>query len=161
MPSISTRQIRHKLCVKQLREMGAEVISVQGVMFFVKFNLESFKIVYLYRINKYNNYYLERIKPYPSPAGAFKTEEEVVDIIQIDVEQFKNAMNSKNFDLYIEIIKSLCNSVRKFEDLFLYYNVNRDELETIRAEVEKIKDVIEFAVEHDKRVYYKKEPDTL
>lgn len=161
MPFISTRQIRHELCVKQLREMGAEVISVQGVMFFVKFMLEDLKVVYLYRINTYNNYYLERIKPYPSTAGTFKTEEEVVDMIQIDIEQFKNAMKSKNFDLFIEIITTMCGAVRNFEDLFLYYNVTREELENIKKEIEKIKDIIRYATEHDKRVFLKKEPDTL
>lgn len=161
MTLISTRQIRHDLCLKQLREIGAEVTSVEGVMFFVKFNLDDFKIVYLYRINTYNNYYLERIKPYPSPGGTFKTEEEVVDMIQIDIEQFKNARKSKNFDLFIDIIESLCNSVRKFEDLFLYYNVTREELEKTKEEIDKIADVIDYAAKHDKRVYYKKDPDTL
>ncbi len=161
MAFVSTRQIRHELCIKQLREIGAEVMSVQGVMFFVRFDLEGFKIVYLYRINTYNDYYLERIKPYPSPGGTFKTEEQVVDMINIDVEQFRNAMNSKNFDLFIQIITKLCNAVRKFEDLFLYYNVSREELESIKKEVDNIEEVIDYAAKHDKRVYYKKEPDTL
>ncbi|MDI6706215.1 MAG: hypothetical protein QME73_08165 [Bacillota bacterium] len=161
MPFISTRQIRHELCLKQLREMGAEVIEVQGVMFFVKFQLDDLKLVYLYRIDKRNDYYLERIKPYLTPGGTFHTEEEVVDIIKIDVEQFENATKSKNFSLFLDITKSLSASVRNVEDLFLYYNVSREELVEIKDEVERIKEIILKAVKHDKRVYTDKEPDTI
>lgn len=161
MPFVSTRQIRHELCLKQLREMGAEVIEVQGVMFFVKFKLDDLKLVYLYRIDNNNNYFLERIKPYLTTGGTFHTEEEVVDMIKIDVEQFKNAMKSRNFDLFLEITKSLCDSVRNFEDLFLYYNVSREEVKTIKKEIDKIREAIRLAAEHDKRVYTAKEPDTI
>lgn len=161
MPFISTRQIRHELCLRELREMGAEVIEVQGVMFFVKFLVNDIKLVYLYRIDKRNDYYLERLKPYQTTGGTFHTEEEIVDIIKIDVEQYENAIKSNNFSLFLDITKSLSASVRNLEDLFLYYNVSREELVEIKDEVDRIKNIILKAVKQDKRVYTNKEPDTI
>lgn len=161
MAYMTIRQIRHQMCLNKLRDMGCEVISVQGVMFFVKYKLDNFKISYMYHVNKDNTYYLERIKPYVVSAGDLKTEEDVVNLIKIDIDQFKNAKNSKNFQSFIEVDTELSKTVRTFEDLFLYYNLSKEDTELVKEEIEKIKKLLKEVKDRSKRVFYDKDPENI
>lgn len=161
MAIMSSRLIRHQICIEELRQLGAKVISIQGIMFYIKFKIKDTKISYMYHVKTDNTYYLERIKPYFMSIGDYQSEEDVIDIIKIDLEQFKNAMNSKNFNEFIEVDKNIAKLVRYFEDLYLYYNVSKDDLGTIKDEVGFILDKIIEIKDRSKRVYHKKDPESF
>ncbi len=161
MTIMSSRLIRHQFCLDELRKLGAKVISIQGLMIYVKFKIKDTKIEYIYHIKPDNTYYLERIKPYVMAVGDFEREEDLVELIKIDTEQFKNAMGSKNFKDFIEIDEKISKLVRMFEDLYLYYNIPKDDLKDIKVEVDTILDKIIGIKNKSKRVYHKKDPESF
>lgn len=161
MPYMTIRQIRHQACLDKLRDLGCKVVSVQGVMFLVKYMLDDFKITYMYHINNDDTYYLERIKPYVVSAGDFETEEDVVKAIKIDIQQFKNAKQSKNFSSFIEVDTELAKTVNSFDDLFLYYNISREDTELIKDEISNIKNMLKEVKDRSKRVFYDKDPKSI
>ena len=155
MAIMSSRLIRHEICKDELKKLGARVIDIQGVMSLVKFVIEGTKITFIYHLNDDNTFYLERIKPYSMPIGDYTTEEEIVDVIKVDIEQFQNAMHSKNFSKFIEKL------VRLFEDLYLYYNIKKDDLNILDTEIHQLLSIIKNIKNNSERVYFKKDPDVL
>lgn len=144
-----------------LRQMGAEVTCFLGKQCFVKFNIEGYEITYTYNINLKNKYFLQRIKPYPMSAGVFETLKDVVEMIKIDKEQFENVIRSGKFDKFLEINKKILETARNLEDLFLYYKVDEDVFDDIFDQIEIIKNKISDNAVLEKRVYFKKDPETL
>ncbi len=161
MAYMTIRQIKHQMCINKLREMGCKVVNVQGVMFYVTYMLEDFKISYMYHIDTDNTYYLERLKPYVVAAGSFKTEEEVVKTIKIDIDQFRNAKKSKNFNKFIDVDTQISNTVRTFEDLFLYYNISSEDTEIIKDEIIRINDMLNEIRSRSERVFHEKDPESF
>lgn len=161
MAIVSSRLIRHELCKDELKTIGGKVIDIQGIMFLVKFNIKGNRISYAYHLNEDGSFFLERIRPYTLAVGDFKCEEDIVDVIKVDVEQFSNAMNSKNFNQFIEIDEHITKLVRLFEDLYLYYNISPEDLEVLDDSVDHVLDNIKNIMTHSKRVYTKKDPDVL
>ncbi|MDN5352238.1 MAG: hypothetical protein PWQ12_1158 [Clostridiales bacterium] len=161
MAIMSSRLIRHEICKDELRQMGARVISIQGVVYWVKFELQGIEISYAYHIIEDNTYYLERIKPYFMNIGHYTYEEEIVDVIRIDVDQFKNAMRSSNFDHFIEVDGHISKLVRIFEDLFMYYNIDKADLARLDASVDGVLEDIKDIMKHSTRVYTMKDPEVL
>ncbi|MCH4886162.1 hypothetical protein EZV73_01215 [Acidaminobacter sp. JC074] len=145
----------------KLRQMGADVEVVNSKLCYVKFNINGIDLSYVYNINKKNEYFLERIKPYPLPLKAYKCEEDVVDIIAIDIEQFKNVCSSKNVDDFIDFLKQMKLAVNKFEDLILYYNVSREDISEFQDILSNLNKKIDQSKEESERLYFKKNPDFL
>lgn len=141
-----------------LRQMGAEVILYHGLQCFVRFRIEGMEISYAYNINRKDKYFLQRLKPYSMPAGVFENVNDVVDAIKIDVDQFKNALKSKNFEKFIEINKEILKEVRVFEDFFLYYNVSSEVLDEISEDIKKVNEKLRESIEKSERVYFESEP---
>ena len=139
---MSSRLIRHDLCKEELQQMGAKVIDIQGIMFYVKFYLDDIKISYIYHLNTDNTFFLERIKPYSLAIGDYKTEEDIIEEIKVDIEQFKNAMKSHNFENFIEVDGKITQLARIFEDLYLYYNVKEESVNEIDKELYKLLDMM-------------------
>ena len=161
MAIMSSRLIRHEICKEELKRLGARVLDIQGIMFYVKFKINGTKISYVYHLNQDNTFFLERIKPYTCAIGDYDTEEAVVDTIREDIKQFKNAMNSTNFESFIEVDQHISKLVRLFEDLYLYYNVEKDDLKLVNEEINKVLDIINAVQERSERVYFDKDPDVL
>lgn len=161
MAIMSSRLIRHEMCKDELKSIGARVIDIQGVMTLVKFDLSGNKVSYLYHLNDDNTYFLERVRPYSMTVGNFENEEGIVDIIKVDIEQFRNAMQSKNFSNFIQIDYNISKLVRIFEDLYLYYNIEKEDLDILNNEVNLVLDIIKGIQRKSERVYFKKEPDVL
>ncbi|MBN2259518.1 MAG: hypothetical protein JW702_03185 [Clostridiales bacterium] len=161
MAIMSSRLIRHEICKDELKKLGARVIDIQGVMSLLKFNLDGTAISYIYHLNDDNTYFLERIKPYAMPVGEYDTEEEIVDTVKIDIEQFRNAMRSHNFSKFIEIDYNIAKLVRLFEDLYLYYNIKRENLDVLDNEIHLLLNIIKDIKNDSERVYFAKEPDVL
>ncbi|SHK43778.1 hypothetical protein [Paramaledivibacter caminithermalis] len=145
----------------KLVQLGAKVEQINSKMCYVKFDIEGFELAYVYNINKKGKYFLERIKPYPLPMREFKSESDVINIIKIDLEQFKNAVNSRNIDAFVTISTELNRTIKQFEDLFLYYNVPKIETQIIMGKISEIQKEIANTKENSERVYFTKDPDNL
>ncbi len=145
----------------KLRQMGADVKVINSKMSYVKFDINGFKVSYVYNINKHGKYFLERISPYPIALREFDDEDDIIEIIKIDLEQFRNAVKSHNIKSFIDINRRLSEVIKKFEDLFLYYNVPEEENTIIYEKLNEIEKEIEKTKNSAKRVYHKKDPDFL
>ncbi len=161
MAIMSSRLIRHEICKDELRSLGAHVLDIQGIMFYLKFKISGHKISYIYHLNPDNTYFLERVKPYSMVIGDFNTEEDIVDVIRIDIDQFKNAMNSHNFSKFIEVDNNISKLVRIFEDLYLYYNIEENDIDTLNKDLKNVLHTIKDIKSRSNRVYFKKDPDVL
>ncbi len=145
----------------KLGQMGGDFKVINGKTCYVKFNISGIEIAYVYNINKHGKYFLERVFPYPIAIREFNEEDAVIDLIKIDLEQFRNAAKSHNINEFIEINSRLNQTIKKFEDLFLYYNVPKNEVDTILSWVCDIDNEIEKIKSSAERVYNKKEPEFL
>lgn len=145
----------------RLRQMGAKVTLVNGKMCYVQFDIGGLEVEYVYNINNKGQYFLERIKPYPLPVRAFENESRVIEIIDIDLEQFRNASKSHNMPLFVELGKMFNDTAKRFEDLFLYYNVPSEVVQSLHEELAKANDIINECKASAERIYFKKEPDNL
>lgn len=155
---INAEAMQHSM---KLIQMGAKVNQVNSKMCYVAFEVGKIDLEYVYNINGKGQYFLERIKPYPLPMKVYEREEDLIDIIEIDVEQFKNAVNSHNIDEFICINSKLNETIKKFEDLFLYYNVAEIEAKKIVSKINEIQDMIKETKDVSERVYFRKEPDNI
>jgi hypothetical protein len=145
----------------RLVQMGAKVEQVNSKMCYIKFMVENVPVEYVYNLNKKNRYFLERIKPYPLPVRSFDAESDIVDLIEVDIKQFKSAVKSKNIDCFVGISKELNNTIKKFEDLFLYYNVPTMKAEAIMKKIQEIQDEITKTKDTSERVFFEKDPGNL
>lgn len=149
---------QHEMVLKQ---MGGEVLQLPSKCCYVRFQIGDFRLSYVYNINKSNRYFLERLKPYPLPLKEYENEEDVIETIKVDLEQFKNAANSKNIDSFIKINQELNQTAKAFEDLFLYFNVEKFHAESILNKIQEIKDEIKKTAEESEMIYNKSIPNYL
>ena len=161
MAIMSARLLRHEVCVDDLKKIGARVIDVQGIMFHVSFTINEQEIAFIYHLNPDNTFLLERVKPYFVQIGTYNKEENIVNAIKIDIEQFKNAMRSSNFNNFIKVDNHLSQLVRIFEDLYLYYNINNNQIGELDNNINDLLNKIKEMMKTSDRVFYKKEPDVL
>ena len=145
----------------KLEQLGGKVKIISSQMCYVKFDLSGFQIEYAYNVNKHGNFFLERIAPYPLPLREFDREDAVIEIIEIDLEQFRAAIKSHNIDAFIDINRKLTRTINRFEDLFLYYNVPTEEAQIIFQKISEIDEEIEKTKLTSERIYFKKEPENL
>ena len=145
----------------KLKQMGADVTVINSKLCYISFDLSGFKVSYVYNVNKKNRYFLERIKPYPLPLREFDSEDDVIEIIDIDLSQFKNAIKSHNIEEFINIARKLDNVFHKFEDLFLYYNLPEAEVKRLSDEILEFDRDIDRIKETSERICFDKEPEYL
>ncbi len=159
---LTSKVVLHKMYLDQLKEMGAEVIDIEGSMVFARFVLsDDFTVNYLYHRNPDNTYLLERIKPYQLTIGEYDSEETAVANIASDIDQIKNARNSNKFETFVETFKMLIKAKRDFDDLFLYYNVSGVDMQYIYDNIKLLSQSIYRTKEHSQRIYHKTEPQSL
>lgn len=147
-------------CIK-LKQLGAQVEVIRGIMHYVKFEIEDVKVKYVYHINKKGKYFLERCSPYPLNVGTYETQDDVIETIKHDISQIKNARNSKKFKKFIDLNKKVSDILRNFEDLYLYYNVSRVQVEKIATTIDDLQTLIHETKDMSERVYFDKDPDSL
>ena len=159
---LTSRIVLHDLSLEKLRDLGAEVIDIEGIMVFARFVLsEDFTVTYLYHRNPDNTYLLERIKPYQITIGEYENEETAVSNVISDMDQIQNARNSNKFNTFVDTFKMLIKAKRDFDDLFLYYNVNGSDMEYIYDNVKLLSQSIYRTKEHSERIYHKTDPQSL
>ena len=145
----------------KLIQMGAKVEQINSKMCYIKFLIEGIPVEYVYNLNKKNKYFLERIKPYPLAVRSFEKVEDIVNIIDVDIKQFRNVVKSKNIEGFFTINKELISTIKKFEDLFLYYNIPVEEVNSLKEKISEIQQQIAKTKETAKRVFFDKEPEYL
>lgn len=145
----------------KLQQMGAKVKVINSKLCYVNFHLDNMHIKYVYNINKNGNYFLERIKPYQMPVKEFTNEADVIEVISIDVEQFKNASNSHHVQEFIQTSETITNILKKFEDLYLYYNISTACMDKLVQKLDEFDQEIDKTKTNSERLYFKKDPETL
>ena len=138
-----------------LTQMGAQVKSIHGLMCFVRFTIHDTQLFYVYNVNAKNQYYLQRVLPYPIGAGVFTNPSEIVEFIGKDIKSFKNAAKSSTFDSFIDIHKKIHATVHEFENDFMSFNVPHDKMQQIDEELDKINLLLKEVEESSDRIVLK------
>lgn len=141
----------------RLHQMGAKVQVINSKLCYVSFDIGGFNIQYVYNVNAKGNYFLERIKPYPLPLKEFESEQDVIDVIEIDIEQFRNALRSHNIEEFIEFSRMLNRTLREFEELFLNYNIPKDGLDSLINKSNEMYQDIDDLKGKSKKLIFKKD----
>lgn len=155
---INAEVLEHSM---KLQQMGGQVNIINSKLCYVDFDISGFQLQYVYNINKKGNYFLERIKPYPLPLKEFENENDVVDIIAVDLEQFKNAIRSHHSSEFVDTGRLLIEVLKKFEDLYLYYNISTDNMQAMMEQLREFKGQLGKVKAESERLYFKKDPDNL
>ena len=127
----------------QLTQMGAKVQSLHGLLCYIRFTIEDMELFYVYNINMKNQFFLQRIKPYPVSAGTFTNPQDIVEYIRDDVKQFRNAYNSKVFSEFVSVNAELQRLVQDVEDVFLGYNVPIEKMHEISNMILSVDSILE------------------
>lgn len=156
---MNTDVVKHTM---KLQLLGAEVKVISGKVVYVEFTInEDLEVSYVYSINKHNKYFLERIKPYPLAIREYDNDDDIIDIIMLDYLQYKDSANSNNINKFVNINRNLNKAIKTFEDLFLYYNVSEEVLNSIEHDIKNIDKTIKKASQESERLFFDKEPDNL
>ncbi len=145
----------------KLIQMGAKVEQINSKMCYIKFVIGSIPVEYVYNLNKKNRYFLERIKPYPLAIRSYENVEDLIKVIEVDIKQFRNVVKSKNVESFLNITKELIGTIKRFEDLILYYNVPAAEVAMIMSKINDINVEITKTKETAVRVFFEKDPEVL
>ncbi len=126
-----------------LRQMGAvSVKTAPAYINIAKFEISAdLKVTYLYEI-KETEIYLQRVSPYPMMIGKLYNEQQVVDFISMDLKKFKSAYGSSNFSQFVEAERSIHSMNMELENLFMFHNVDGEELARINKEVAALRDLV-------------------
>ena len=124
----------------RLRQMGATKIqgslrSTNLVLFQID---EEFELKYIYNVKDDEVIYLQRLSPYPISRVKFQCEDDVIEFIQEDITTFRNARKSSNFDTFIKLTSTTSQLVETLEDLFLFYNVSKDDFDELTELMDKV-----------------------
>ena len=111
-----------------LKQMGADVRQINGLVCFVRFALGDTELFYVYNLNADDQYYLQRVKPYPMSAGVFADPAQIAEYIERDVQAFREAAKSGQFDNFVDINLRLSALSRALEDTFMKRDVSKAEL---------------------------------
>ncbi|MEG0918795.1 MAG: hypothetical protein RR967_02035 [Anaerovoracaceae bacterium] len=115
------------------RQLGAkEIKTTTTKMNVIIFEInEKLTVSYLCNAKDEEKIYLQRIEPYPIRHIKFESVDHIIDFVTEDIARFKNATNSSNYDLFLEIADKVYRVDTEVEHLFLNHNVNRENLEHI------------------------------
>ncbi|MCC3863027.1 hypothetical protein K0040_01695 [Terrisporobacter petrolearius] len=127
-----------------LRQIGATKITrVRGYLYFIKFKIDDLDITYTYNINHKNQYFLQRIEPYPLGKGIFDKEIEIVSFIQKDLSKFKKAKKLDNFNNFLKLNNAITSLTTDVENLFLNYDISDVNISQLEETLNAFSDKIE------------------
>lgn len=142
---LSKRNILHRYALQELRKAGCTVDEIDANLVYVKYYIYpsfnskmKFKLKYSYHRDNHGCFFLERIKPFNLPIGDFQDEEELVGYLLHDIEVYRNAVNSHKFNNFIKLGKEVDKLKNITEKLFLYKNVEVEDLNFVTLEMEEI-----------------------
>lgn len=125
------------IIIARLKQLGTHHINhIISHLYFIIFEFEpNIEVSYVYNINAKNQYFLQRISPYPLPKGLFSSQDEIVAFIEKDIAQFKNASNSSNFKRFLDINNTFNHVEQTMEHLFLNYNVPKENIDLVHQKL--------------------------
>lgn len=137
---MNSNAIEGDLIEVNLRQAGAsKIVEASSAMYLVEFNLiDDLTISYIYNITHKEKYYLQRIKPYPISQGKFADEQEIVAYITKDVNKFRNATLSSNFQAFLHVTKTVSTLTDRMEELFLNHNVDGTDLMILNDKIDTL-----------------------
>lgn len=153
MNIVSSQQDQIEMVLKQ---MGAQVTSIHGLLCYVKIEIGGNTVSYVYNINAKDQYFLQRIMPYPLGAGVFSTQKEVLAYIKQDIKQFKNAVKSSVFQKYVDVNYKTHITSHELENVFFNYNVPLEKMDTINQLLDQIQVVMKDIKETCPKIELKK-----
>ena len=128
-----------------LYQLGASSIKVvSGKQHVVDFVLgDDLKVIYIFTITRENRFYLQRAYPYPMVHGRFSNEKEIIEFIAKDCRAFRNAMNSKNYQYFVDSARNALSLTEDLERLFMHRNVSHEDLVTLHDECGRLRQLIQ------------------
>ncbi|MEA3284744.1 MAG: hypothetical protein U9Q00_07215 [Synergistota bacterium] len=151
---LSTQEMR-------LKQMGAKIEVINSFLCYIRFEVEGVKVKYVYNLNRKGQFFLERVTPYPQPAGTFDSEKCVVESIRNDIAQIKQLARSSHFKELIDMNSDLRFLARRLDSICLYYDVKPEDIATIKGSLEHLHGVFDAIRDHSERVYFDTEPFCL
>lgn len=138
--SMNRSTIEGDLIEVSLRQLGATAIKeINSVMYLAEFKLtEKLTVSYVYNITHNDKFYLQRVEPYPIPRMKFAGEQEIVRYITRDVQKFRNAANSSNFNTFLCVTEKVSTITDCIEELFLNYNVPGEDLTMFHKQLDAL-----------------------
>lgn len=123
----------------KLKQLGAKVESLQSKIYHVTFKINDTNLEYYYNINESGKFFLERMQPFHRDFGVFTEENHAIRAIYEDVEYFKNAVNSKNYNKFIELSHEIEGIRNDYSYLFLHHNIPTDSIVRLEENIKKIR----------------------
>jgi len=140
-----------KMAIGQLGP--SEVVNLNSVLNIVTFDItDKVKVSYVFNITKGNKFYVQRMKPYALSQGKFSTADQIIDFIQKDLAQFRNAAKSHNFENFLKINAYGNQMVANMEELFLNNNVDQDTINHIHYYMYELNDIIKESMKNSPKV---------
>lgn len=138
----------------RLRQLGAKSIKTTPAhVNIVKFAIsDEVSITYLYEIKETGEIYLQRVNPYLMMMGRLYTDRSLINMMIKDVELFRNAYNSRNYDKFIQLVNSHLRFGKDLESLFIGHNVSPEDLDEILNRIEEGKQLLEDIRDRSKSV---------
>ena len=93
---------------------------------------------YVFNITRGDKYFLQRMRPYAMVQGKYANTAQIAEFIEKDLSKFRNAEHSRNFDKFIEISKKGAEFAEALENLFLNYNVGKEEMESMEEKLDRL-----------------------
>lgn len=151
---MDTSSIEGSMIEVLLRQEGAaKITKIHGFQYHIIFEVTpDFNVSYVYNVNPNNEFFLQRVGPYPIRHGLFENEHQLVDFIKEDIAKFRNAANSSNFQQFIAINRKMEELKEKAETLFLNYNIDKDELHDLDDSITKIREGLFDMASHSKKI---------
>lgn len=153
--------IEMDLQAMKLTQMGAKIKMQNSKSCYIEFDLDNIFVSYFYSMNKHGKYFLSRVLPYPISIEEFNNENNMLQLIKEDVERFENGVKSHNIDQFIFSNHLQIENIKMLEDLFLFYNIDKSNLDSITKKIKELQEIIIKSVNEEKRVYEKKDPTHL
>lgn len=123
----------------RLRQAGAKSIKINRAHInVVKFEITpEMNVTYVYEIKDSGEIYLQRVSPYLMMMGKLYSDKDLIHMILRDVNLFRNANNSRNYEHFIDIERAHIKYNKDLEDLFIECNVHPDDLDKILDCIER------------------------
>lgn len=136
-----------------LRQIGAtRITKVKGYLYFIKFKIDDVDITYTYNINHKNQYFIQRIEPYPLGKGVFSHEIEIVTFIKKDLSKFKAAKQLIDFDKFLSLNNKAAYLTTDLENLFLNYDVSNIDINKLENMLDSFKSEINLIRKNSKEM---------
>ena len=142
-----------------LRQLGASEIKEvrNGILYIARFHLENgLELAYAFNITRDEQFFLQRTAPYPMSYGRFDNADAIVGFIKADIENFRNAQNSSNFQSFLETSETYRTAIVEWEQLFLTRNVSKEAMQRMKTSAEDLLGAIRKAYSECPEIELKK-----